>query len=243
MLALALLGCGVPIRFAKVDDPTTPVKGVRFTLRRPGSYTAALWFDLDASTKSGLCTFQASVAQNLDGPPITYEATSANNFLTETELAFTLDEKDGALTALTAGETDQIGPFLQSLASVAAKAAPGVRAKKEFDPAQCGSGETKTLGPYVRHHVALARSLETVRAKIRDDYSALAKAKDKSIATLTAEIAKLEKSRAALADTLTADRLVLDPSQFLIKIGKNVVFGTASEKDAWLLVLLKERSQ
>jgi hypothetical protein len=253
-LAIAASGCGVPVQFTRIDNPeTTPVKGVRFVLRRPGTYAASLIFDLAASQEKKRCFFMPVIEQRLDGPPITYEATSKSNPFTETNVAFTIDEKDGALTALTAGATDQLGPLLENLADVAAKAATlGARAKEmppggkeptkanqpQFDPKSCGYREPD-LEKYVEDHIELARALQHVHSQIAGDYLKFATSTKPTL--LVREVAALEKAEASLKEKFAAHRFPLNDDHFQLFIGETLIAGGKEPKNLWLTIVLRER--
>lgn len=144
--------CGVPIRFSHVDDPTSEVKGVRYTVMRP-SYAALVSLADDG-------TPELQVTQSLD-QPVVFEATSRVNPLAETEFSFTLKD-DGKLSAIMGGETDKTKEALEAalgLAKAAAAAKVGPKTKAECDA---------EIAAFKKKHAALAKRVDGLERTIAE---------------------------------------------------------------------------
>ena len=208
-----------------------PTHGVRFLVRRP-AYEVALRLDETASEK---CRFALFLTQSLDGEPIEYEAEGGATALAATDVHITLDG-DGALSAVSAGESDKAHEFIEAAAEVAVSAAKPVARPADPDaPCRRLGQQDPRFQRYLDRHRDLAAQLANARdaleARRRAVNGATGTAKLRTIASLADLAGDLETQ-------LAADRFELDEDQFNIAVGEKVVQPRKANAAPWVEVVL-----
>jgi len=216
-----------------VTSDTQPTHGVRFLVRRP-AYEVALRLDETASEK---CRFALFLSQSLDGEPIEYEAEGGATVLAATDISITLDG-DGALSAVSAGESDKIHDLLEAVAEVAVSAAkPGLPPADPEAPCQRLGQEDPRFQRYLDRHRDLAAQLANARDALETRRRAVTggtgTAKLRTIASLADLAGELEAQ-------LAGDRFELGEEQFNIAVGEKVVQPRKANATPWVEVVLTE---
>jgi hypothetical protein len=195
-VALLLFGCGIPVtvkRLSKEDAKKSSDAGLRYIVKRP-SYAVSLRVVAEddsgteptlkscqaspgaspkdpACIKGETCNLQLTVEQKLEAEPLVFEATSHVNALADSEIEFALKE-DGALSSVTAGETDKSLEIIKAavgLAKTAAAASVGAPSL-----AYLGAGNASCrpfhdqLVNYLRRHDEQIRDLDCLKARARE---------------------------------------------------------------------------
>jgi hypothetical protein len=244
LLLLATLGCSIPLAVRRVEDPSSEPRGMRFLVRRP-AYEAALRLDESASNP---CRFRLLLTQTLDGPAIQYEARGETQLLASTDTTLSFDDA-GALSAFSAGETDETKEVVKALAGIATSLAPLPTAKPQLEePAACdGLPAEARLGDYVAKHRAMVQQLETIRGAIAAKLQAVAAG---TTSAQVRSIAALRELETALEAEIAAHRFPLDASRFEILLASRdgqtrpvqKPSGTASGSVWFTITLTPERS-
>ena len=227
------MGCGLPLSVRRVTSDAQPTRGVRFLVRRP-AYDVALRLD---ETPSEKCQFALFLTQSLDGEPIEYEAEGGATVLAATDIRITLDG-DGALSAVSAGESDQAHAFIEAVAEVAVSAAkPGVAGADAEAPCTRLGQEDPRFQRYLDRHRDLAAQLANARdaleARRRAVNGGTGTAKLRTIASLADLVDELDTQ-------LAGDRFELGEHQFNIAIGEKVVQPRKANAKPWIEVVLTE---
>jgi hypothetical protein len=225
-LPLSILGCSIPLTVRRVDPAggasVTQVKGVRYALKRPITKGAlrpaadakidelrAMGKDLCAKRKGSErteCAKQPMEArcngyrvdlvleQELSETWV-YEAEYTPNFLADTDATLTLND-DGTLAGVSAGETDQILPFIEAVAGLAVSAAKSA-AKSTLDAED--SCVINALQPLVQKQIVLLEREKAINKKIdklrSDMTSAGAVDLQKTEKRLAALVSELERTK------------------------------------------------
>jgi hypothetical protein len=216
-----------------VTSDAQPTRGVRFLVRRP-AYEVALRLDETASEK---CRFALFLSQSLDGEPIEYEAEGGASLLAATDISITLDS-DGALSAVSAGESDKAHDFIEAVADVAVSAAKPVVAPADPEaPCQRLGQQDPRFQRYLDRHRDLAAQLASARdaleARRRAVTGGTGTAKLRTIASLADLAGDLETQ-------LAGDRFELREEQFNIAVGEKVVQPRKANATPWVEVVLTE---
>lgn len=210
-----------------------PTRGVRFLVRRP-AYEVALRLDETASEK---CRFALFLTQSLDGEPIEYEAEGGASVLAATDISITLDG-GGALSAVSAGESDKTHEFIKAVAEVAVSAAkPTVPPADPEAPCKRLGAEDPRFQRYLDRHRDLAAQLANARdaleARRRAVNGGTGTAKLRTIASLADLVGELDTQ-------LAGDRFELGEEQFNIAVGEKVVQPRKANATPWVEVVLTE---
>jgi len=216
-----------------VTSDAQPTRGVRFLVRRP-AYEVALRLD---ETPAEKCRFALFLTQSLDGEPIEYEAEGGATALAATDISITLDG-DGALSAVSAGESDKTHAFLEAVAEVAVSAAkPAVPTADADVPCQRFGAEDPRFQRYLDRHRDLAAQLANARDALetrrRAVHGGTGTAKLRTIASL-ADLAR------ELETQLAGDRFELGEEQFNIAVGEKIVQPSKANATPWVEVVLTE---
>ncbi len=227
------MGCGLPLSVRRVTSDVQPTRGVRFLVRRP-AYDVALRLD---ETPSEPCRFALFLTQSLDGEPIEYEAEAGATLLAATDIRITLDG-DGALSAVSAGESDQAHAFIEAVGEVAVSAAKqGAAAADAGAPCEQLAAEDPRFQRYLDRHRDLAAQLANAREALEARRGAVGggtgSGELRTIASLAEFVDELDAQ-------LAGDRFELREHQFNIAIGEKVVQPRKANAAPWVEVVLTE---
>jgi hypothetical protein len=216
-----------------VTSDAQPTHGVRFLVRRP-AYEVALRLD---ETPVEKCRFALFLSQSLDGEPIEYEAEGGATALAATDISITLDG-DGALSAISAGESDKTHAFVKAAAEVAVSAAKpaGSIVDPEAPCRRLGQQDPRFQRYLDRHRdlaAQLANARDALEVRRRAVTGGTGTAKLRTIAAL-ADLAR------ELDTQLAGDRFELGEDQFNIAVGEKVVQPRKANATPWVEVLLTE---
>ncbi len=144
----------------------------------------------------------------------------------------------GALSAVSAGESDKTHEFLEAAAAVAVSAAkPAVAPADPEAPCRRFSQQDPRFQRYLDRHRDLAAQLANARAALE----ARRRAVDGGTGTAKLRtIASLADLAGDLETQLAADRFELDEDQFNIAVGEKVVQPRKANATPWVEVVLTE---
>jgi len=216
----ALVACSIPLNVRRIDPPGAgdafEIRGIRYQLKRPKT-TISLRLKApadklesmgDAVDGGGDCVpydVDVLIEQTMVETWV-YEAEYAPNPLANTDVTLTLQE-DGTLAAVSAGESDQVLPFIQAVAGLAVKAAAAKSPKASQSALTDKDCEIKSLEKIVKQEKQLRESRKKIKEQITQwqaklqigpgragapDYHKLQLA----LASLQAELQRIEAARA-----------------------------------------------
>lgn len=116
------------------------------------------------------CNFQLVIEQKMEADPLVFEATSRVNPLADSEIEFTLKE-DGALSAVTAGETDKTLDIVKAAVGLAKTAAAAAAAPNGPTLPYLGKGNEQCqeihdkLLDYLQRRERAKRNLDCMKAR------------------------------------------------------------------------------
>jgi hypothetical protein len=223
-----MLACSIPLTVRRVEPAggAAPgeVKGVRYLLKRPTT-TAGVRPAGDAKLaelrrmgtgKPPDCQpyrIDLSIDQEMDQIWV-YEAEYTPNFLADTDATVTLQE-DGTLAGISAGETDQILPFVQAVAGLAISAATATKGGKSTFAAVPNTCRMPALQALVDRQIALLEAEERVRKRIESlrselgavgtDYERI----EKHLLALSAELERIKIQKGANKQPFAAGEAVI----------------------------------
>jgi len=160
-LASLVAACGVPIKVAKVTEPTAVAKGIRYRIKRP-AYTASLRLNPDAENR-----YEVIVTQVLKDAG-TYEATTHPHPLADTEISI-VTEDDGALVSVSAGEKDRTLETITAAIGLATSIAAATVSDQDRLRQQCGRTLLKAISDLFELDAEYGREeayAEAVQARI-----------------------------------------------------------------------------
>jgi hypothetical protein len=178
-----------------------------------------------------------------------YEAEYDPNFLADTDVTLTLAE-DGTLSAVSAGETDQILPFIQAVAGLAIKAAAASKAEgqnRSPKPAECAIPELRAI---VAKEIDLRAQKSEAQARVKEWREKLRAAPSRAPVDPVAARAALEALAAELErikDAQTHNLHALTPAEALLCIDgrrsdASATACTDTDTGSWLRIDLKTES-
>ena len=185
-------------------------------LKRP-AYEASIGFGWNRTAPS----YELHVVQTMDGEPIVFEAKSRTNPLADTTSEIKL-AGDGALVALSGGETDRSVEILTTALDLAKAAAIPADANRPGPPPPNPCTELhRRIREHKKQIAPVAATARLRAARIEAEERDLQAALEKGDATVPARLTRLRSLRAEserVVATLDADRLPLSSSDFSVTV-------------------------
>lgn len=241
-LAISLAGCGLPLTVHKVGEPhLTPAQGIRYQLREPKLVpeVGASGNDPDfLPDQMTLGKLDLRLAQSMEDVGFVYEVRPAGRTFSDTEAAVTLGESC-VLKGFQAGETDQLGPTLITIASIAVSAAAGVGTTAETKKAF--KDELKGLIEYIALQKERQQRLARLKLQIKEYRKGAASAPLAVLVNMrlnTVEALLTEKTR--LEQEIKNSWFRLSDKQCHVYVNGKSVFKSTTATTAWFRVDLGE---
>lgn len=223
----------MPLEVRRVVDPAAETRGVRFRVQRP-AYAASLRLD----EREAECSFQLLLTQKLDGDPLEYEAVGEAHGFAATEMSLT-EDPSGNLTAVSAGETDELHGAIEVAAGIAVSFVKPVAAAAGGEPAQVCSVPSLDLARYVEDHRKLVARRDGARSALE---ARLGSVGPKTGSGVLRTIDSLRDLVDSLDEEVAAHRFPLGAREIHVYLGTIPVQPVAPTGEPWLKVILTPES-